>query len=147
MRLEKIYLNGEVLYREIPEQEEKETPASTAPSETLSFFKRALSGISGAFTGAIALGKRIEAGSCALGKRLGEKLRGILTHDKKLEIHDDGDLIRLLPHLDVEGRHEVYLKLRAAPNRLDAAQLGALLPYLSSEDFEALCEYYREKNG
>ena len=52
-------------------------------------------------------------------------------------------MMRLLPHLDAEGRHAIYQSLSADRTRLDGLPLGEVLPYLEKEDFEALCRLYR----
>ena len=145
MRLEKVIVNGEVLYRQIPEGNEQASEASTEHADAPTCMQRIKQSADAARTAAHTLCKHLEQGTLALGKKVFKGISSVFSNVKKEKTSGEGELIRLLPHLDREGRHDVYLKLRANPKRLDEAQLSALLPYLSKEDFDNLCAYDREK--
>lgn len=144
MRLERVYLNGEVLYREIPEENEADS-TNEEKRNSPSFAERARTKAGAVIASARTITKRLEDGAHALGTRIYEGAHALLPHIKKTEGDEWETTIRLLPHLDAEGRHRVYLGLREDKRRLDKVQLGALLPYLCKEDFDSLCSVYREE--
>ena len=145
MRLEKVMVNGEVLYRQIPEENEQACETGTEPTKERTNKQSVKGGVDAARSAVQALGRLLDQGAQALGKKVFKGISSVFSNVKKEKTIGDRELIRLLPHLDREGRHDVYLKLRANPKRLDEAQLSALLPYLSKEDFDDLCAHYREK--
>ena len=148
MRLEKVYVNGEAYYREIPEEETEKTEVQSQAHEAPSFYKKTKANVSTAVARARAFGKRVCDGADALGKKISDGVRAVLHGARKgCEGEEISELMRLLPHMDAEGRHEVYLALSQSRERLDRARLGDLLPYLAPEDFEALCRIYREENS
>ena len=145
MRLEKVYLNGEAYYREIPEEE-----CSTAPrakrEDSPSLYEKVKARTEGAIQSARSTLNKVTHSLEGVGKRVTGGVRAFISSTKKRAKADDvGELMHLFAHLDATGRHELYLALCADKKRLDTAQLGALLPYLDDADFDALCRLYRKE--
>lgn len=143
MRLEKVFINGEVLYREIPEEDTEQKTSGEQRAKKASAREHAREHTHAALARARELGKKIRESADTITRRISEGVLSLLPSEKKGEKSDYRDMMRLLPHLDAEGRHAIYQSLSADRTGLDGLPLGEVLPYLEKEDFEALCRLYR----
>lgn len=151
MKFVKVIIDGKEYYRMVDEENEKtesvdETEYVDADIEdgeeptggekflrdTQEFFEKV-----GA--GAKEFGEKIVAGAKDLGERIKTGTERLFAKDKSVDPNStEAKLLRLLPYMSAEEAHKVCEKLLANDESLKKLDMATVMPFLSSEDCDAL---------
>ena len=146
MKLEKVIIDGQVYYREVVEESKteafteqgpdlgeragREQERSSAHSEE--WFKKVGKGIRD-------IGDHIVTGVDNLSKKIQTGAERLFSRDKSTDENStEAKLLKLLPYMDEDGRHDIFLELMENPESLKNVDLGAILPFFTKEDCDAL---------
>ena len=130
MRFEKITIDGQTYYKEIPDEEPatKEEPHAKC-GEALGKVWQVLCTIA---KKSVCLLDTVWRVLALVGKK------NAPTREEARSAPAPEELLSLLPNMDAEGRHRVYLWLLEAPERLANCELATLLPLFCAEERDAL---------
>ena len=131
MRFEKITIDGQTYYRELPDEK------STKREETKTKGREALGKIWQTICDIAKKGMCLINVAHRAFSLVGKKECGSCEMDPPSQ-HENDALFPLLPHMDEEGRHKVYLWLMESPEHLGGSSLSAMLSYFSAEERDAL---------
>lgn len=150
MKWEKVMINGEEYYHEVEEPTPAAETASTADSQ-----RREGDTQSGTADGRAGSGfrqgmrdtlDRVSRGARELGEKLqrgvqdlAEGVRGVFNRDDSRDpASRSARLLALLPFMEEDDLHDLVTELIADPESFEQMKLSAILPFLSSEDCDAL---------
>lgn len=150
MKWEKVIINGEEYYREVKEQ----TPTNDTPDQDAGQSRQDEAtgqeegdrGTSGFRQGMRDTLDRVSRGARELGEKiqrsmqdLAEGVRGVFNRDDSRDPSSrSARLLALLPFMEEGDLHDLVTELIADPEALAGVKLTAILPFLSSEDCDAL---------
>ena len=143
MKLEKIIIDGQVYYKELPTQdaeggEPHDAYRGAAPEQSEDKL--------GAVVGRVlSFGAKLLAGIVSLTGRLQEKTKKHFTKVQSERESTCKRLLRLLPYMDDAGRHDVFLRFCSSLAELSDEELILALPFLCSADRDSLFLRYIEE--
>ncbi len=159
MKFVKVIIDGKEYYQKVeetvPEAESAEQPEGELDTEpeiidaviedgeepnwTEKFNREAYDFFEKVGTGAKDLGEKIVAGAKDLGEKIKMGTERLFNKDKSCDpTSTEAKLLRLLPYMSKEEAHGVAVKLLANDKSLKNLDIATIMPFLSSEDCDAV---------
>lgn len=155
MKFVKVIIDGKEYYQKIEEAEEITAEAEPASEEYANAaeskeaqeelsgsekFKRDTQEFFGRIgSGAKDFGLKIAEGAKVLGTKIKEGTERLFNKDKTIDPEStEAKLLRLLPYMSKDDAHEVCVKLLERNESLEKVNISAVMPFLTSEDCDAI---------